>query len=568
MPRTLWKYIFLETLRLVVIASCVLVTVIAFAVTVKPLGDGKLSAAQAVSFMLFAVPPMLAYALPFAAGFGTTLAYHRLADDNEISAAKAGGLSHRQILAPALAIGLMLALGVGLLNDQIIPRFLTRMEHMITQDLTQVMVNQLDQGHSATFGNTEIHADRVFNYPLEADSPYERTVRLDGLVAIETEADGTISLEATSSTAWLYIFRAAALPEASRGGFNPDDLIAKIVFDDGAAFVDGQYGDISDYETRAWALPSAFNDDPKYLTGAELRALHDRPEAMSFVESRRLDLARALATAQTIRTLERRASTSRQLVFINALAGRTLFVSTSEITWNGLGHWDIAPMPGQSTVEIEEQAADGTVTRSHAAIARLFPQTPSASTEGFLNPGASTGAVSLRFRLELQDVTVGTSTGDARLDTVTQIPEEVIQGLTIEGDPMPGLAALSSAALLELAVPYQGQDDISHRAQNLTRMIDDLGREVLSKRHERYAMSASCLVMVLTGAVMALKLKDKMPLVIYLWSFFPALITIIMIASGQSTIHKEGVVGVPLLWSGVIGLAAYTLLTLRNLARR
>jgi len=99
-------------------------------------------------------------------------------------------------------------------------------------------------------------------------------------------------------------------------------------------------------------------------------------------------------------------------------------------------------------------------------------------------------------------------------------------------------------------------------------MIEDLGREVLSKRHERYAMSASCLVMVLTGAVMALKLKDKMPLVVYLWSFFPALTTIIMIASGQSTIHKEGAVGIPVLWSGVVGLTAYTLLTLRNLARR
>jgi len=567
MPRTLWKYIFLETIRLVLIAACVLVTVIAFAVTVKPLGDGKLNAAQAVSFMLFAIPPMLAYALPFAAGFGTTLAYHRLADDNEITAAKAGGLSYRQILAPALAIGLLLALAVGLLNDQIIPRFLTRMEHMITQDLTQVMVNQLDRGQSAVFGDTEIHADRVINYPLKPDSPYERTVRLDGLVAIETEADGRISLEATSSTAWLYIFRAAALPEANRGGFKPDDLIAKIVFDDGVVFSDGRYGDIANQESPAWALPSAFDDDPKYLTGAELARLHDHPESMSFIETRRLDLARALATAQTIRTLERKASTTRQLVF-NAPAERTLFVSTSRITWNDLGYWDIAPLPGQPTVEIEEQASDGTVTRSQAAVARPFPQTSTPSAEGFFNPNASVAAVSLRFRLELQDITVGTSTGDARLDTVTQIPGDVINGLTTEDDPMPQLAALSSADLLDRAVPYQSQGEITARATTLTRMIEDLGREVLSKRHERYAMSASCLVMVLTGAVMALKLKDKMPLVVYLWSFFPALTTIIMIASGQSTIHKEGAVGIPVLWSGVVGLTAYTLLTLRNLARR
>lgn len=567
MPRTLWKYIFLETARLVLIASCVLVTVIAFAVTVKPLGDGKLNAAQAVSFMLFAIPPMLAYALPFAAGFGTTLAYYRLADENEITAAKAGGLSYRNILAPAVAIGLLLAVSVGVLNDQIIPRFLTRMEHMITQDLTQVMVNQLDQGQSAVFGNAEIHADRVINVPVQPGSPYERTVRLTGLAAIETDADGNITFEATSSTAWLLIFRAANLPEADRGGFNPDDLMATIAFDNGQAFREGRYFDLTDAESPAYQLPSAFDDDPKYLTGAQLRALADKPEAMSFIETRRLDLARALATAQTIRTLERRASSSRQLVFSNSTAGRTLFVSTSSITWNNLGYWDIDPAPGQDTVEIEEQAADGTVTRSQANVARLFPQS-NTSAEGLFNPGASASTVSLRFRLELQEVEVGTSTGDARLDTVTQIGEEVIQNLTTQDDPMPALARLSSAELLDRAEPYQSQGEINARAQNLTKRLAALDREVLSKVHERYAMAASCFVMVVTGAVMALKLKDKMPLIIYLWSFFPALATIILIASGQSTTHKEGLIGVPVLWSGVLGLAAYTFLTLRNLARR
>mgnify|MGYP000423281398 CR=1 FL=1 len=38
--------------------------------------------------MLLAMPPMLQYALPFAACFGATLAYHRFAADNEAVAAQ------------------------------------------------------------------------------------------------------------------------------------------------------------------------------------------------------------------------------------------------------------------------------------------------------------------------------------------------------------------------------------------------------------------------------------------------------------------------------------------------
>ncbi|MFN7022309.1 MAG: hypothetical protein ACK4WH_13405, partial [Phycisphaerales bacterium] len=97
--------------------------------------------------------------------------------------------------------------------------------------------------------------------------------------------------------------------------------------------------------------------------------------------------------------------------------------------------------------------------------------------------------------------------------------------------------------------------------------VDDLMREVLSKQQERLAMSAACLVMVLIGATMALRLRDSLPLAVYMWAFFPALATVICISAGQRMTHGSGLVGLPLLWAGVAALGVYGVFEFVKLVR-
>ena len=92
-PWTLWVSMSVELGRLVLLTTAVLVAVIAFALSIKPLASGQLGPAEAVRFMAMAMPPMLAYALPFASCFGATLAYHRMVQDRD-PGGHAGGLSH------------------------------------------------------------------------------------------------------------------------------------------------------------------------------------------------------------------------------------------------------------------------------------------------------------------------------------------------------------------------------------------------------------------------------------------------------------------------------------------
>jgi lipopolysaccharide export LptBFGC system permease protein LptF len=121
--------------------------------------------------------------------------------------------------------------------------------------------------------------------------------------------------------------------------------------------------------------------------------------------------------------------------------------------------------------------------------------------------------------------------------------------------------------LLEEAASAQEGSAVRSEATGLAEEITSLEREVLSKSQERWALSASCLVMVLLGAVMAMRLKDATPLVVYLWSFFPALISVVVTESGQQATHSHGVWGLPLLWAGVFGLGGLLLFTFRRMAR-
>ncbi|MBL4591321.1 MAG: LptF/LptG family permease [Phycisphaerales bacterium] len=105
---TIWRAILFDFFRLLLLTTAVVVATIVFATTIKPLADGKITAGQAIRFMGLAIPPMLSYALPFAAGFSATLTYHRIASENEATAIYAGGISHKKFLFPMLVCGVLI----------------------------------------------------------------------------------------------------------------------------------------------------------------------------------------------------------------------------------------------------------------------------------------------------------------------------------------------------------------------------------------------------------------------------------------------------------------------------
>jgi hypothetical protein len=144
-----------------------------------------------------------------------------------------------------------------------------------------------------------------------------------------------------------------------------------------------------------------------------------------------------------------------------------------------------------------------------------------------------------------------------------------LHGLRAGTDAAAGVAGLSAPALVEAVSADAVKDtpEVGERLQKLRTQVTQMRRDVLAKVHERMAMSASCFVMTLTGAVAALRLTRSMPLTVYLWTFFPALACLVTISGGQQMTRTVGAPGLILMWGGVAALFAYTLMVYRNLAK-
>ncbi len=558
---TLWRAILIEFWRLLLLSTAVLVTVMAFAATVKPLADGKLTADQAVRFMRYAVLPMLSYTLPFAGGFAATLAYHRMVSENEVTAAHAGGVSHRRLLAPAIASGLLLAGTLWFLNDRVIPRDLLAMERMITRDFARLMVNSLRQGEAARIGNTEIHADFVEEVRPDPESPVRERFLLAGVGVVETDSAGAVTIDGTAKRAWILLLPVWALsPEDRERIGDQADTAVIISLVDVTIYRNGAPMSADPLVLPAIPIANVFRDNPKFRSAAELRAIYDDPDQINTVDRQRVALARTLAAFRSYADFARDLSAGRPLQ-LNTPDGSTIRALGAALEADG-GRWHIRPLRESGLVELEITTREARRDRLTAAGASLSIQTPAENDP--LADQSAAGAS--RFALDLTGVRIIGPTGQG-----TDIAQTTYRDLWPAGDPMPATLALPSEDLIALALEEHADappgSPVLAAVDRLEHEIRRLRHKIVAKRHERWALSASCVVMVALGAVMAMHLRHATPLIIYLWSFFPALGTIIMMEAGGQTIASRGAVGLPLLWSGVIALAVLAAVVYRRMTR-
>ncbi len=564
---TLWRAISIEFWRLLLLTTSVVVATIAFAVTIKPLADGKLSIDQAIRFMAYAIPPMLAYALPFAAGFAATISYHRMSSENEVTAVYASGVSHKKLLFPSLVSGIILATSMVALNDQVIPRFLKEMERMVTQDFAKIFVGSLRNGESAKIGNNEIHADFVQQVDPEPGSPVIEQYLLGGVVLVKADPEGTVTIDGTANRAWIQLRPAWSLGPEDRARIDNDDATTVLMkFIDMTINREGSPITVDPFTLPAFAIPRVFKDDPKFMTSTEIRSLRDDPDQMNFVDSKRIDLAKGIASIRVFRDVANQARAGSAVEFNSSHTGGTISVLAGGFK-AASGQWTLLPHPQTNSIEIEVVDRSGRTDRLRATSAIVLPER--GSTNDPLAAAAATKPT-LDFTLSLTDVEVLGSLDNNRPST--QIASTQYTGLRFKQDPLEEILALPSIELLEYAIPYTNPAAVDYApflvepADRLRIQIDGLNKEILSKIHERWAMALASMVMVLAGAVIALRLKNTQPLVVYQWSFFPALGTIVLISGGQQSVHNSGPIGIPVVYSGVLILLIYTWVSLKKVS--
>lgn len=544
-PRTLWRLYLMDLLRLVSLTAGVLVTVIAFAGAVKPISDGVLDAADAVKYILLAIPPMLAYALPFAGGFASTLVYHRMATDLEATAAYASGVSHRSLLAPALGLALACAGCLVALNEQVIPRFLERMQRLVTTDVGRLIAQRVERGEGVAFKGVMLHADQVQRVAPAPGTGVLDQLLLTGFAAVLHE-NNEPNREVAAQRAKVWLVEGEG-PSEEQGVTR---LIVKlenvtVVLPDRGLVAAAEINDLS------WTVPNAFRDNVKFLTSDQMSVLHEHPERMNWIESRRQALLYTLAERRTMELMTAQSGRDNLLRMVDG-RGHPVEIVTGQLVWKD--RWELLPPAPGKPVEVRMVR----VRPSGVSQAEIrTPTTLLADSAVLANDArAETPSQRLVFSLVLR----GVRTSDAGGAVLGELS---VPGLTFGASPTQEYRAMSSTQLLAAAKPWLERPEpdplVAKAASELERHLKRLSRDILSKRHERMALAASCLVMILTGAVAALYLSRRQPLAVYLFTFFPALACVVTISGGQQMIVKQGPVGLWLMWAGVGGLAIYTL---------
>ncbi|UCG57830.1 MAG: LptF/LptG family permease [Phycisphaerales bacterium] len=186
------RYIFRELFKVFVPTAIALTLILSLGIVLRPMQEYGVGPRQVVSLMGYFLPVTLTFVLPIAALFAGALAYGRLANDNEIDACKASGISLATLIYPGLALAIAIAIANLLLSFHVTPAFVHRAEESFKADARQILFRNVQRrGYYKPPGSKTL---------IYADHADMHNNLLAGVVAIETR-DGTIGRINTAETA-------------------------------------------------------------------------------------------------------------------------------------------------------------------------------------------------------------------------------------------------------------------------------------------------------------------------------------------------------------------------------
>ncbi len=536
-PILIWKMLTAELLRGLLFSTGAIVLVVSFGATIKPIADGSIGAVDAMKFMGFAVIPMLQYALPFGACMAATLGYHRFASENEVVAASASGVSYGALIVPALAAGAVLGASLLFLTGHLAPRFTRQLESLVTKDAAHTIVRQIEMGQSVTIDDMILHADEAHRIGATPGSGAIDYFLLKGVVAAQVDKQsGELSADLASERAdvWLY-------PAESDG----ESVVAVYMRVTGgvAKQADEALIRLRRTDFGPWIIPGALGDDLDYMTNSELRAVTADPESFRPVVRRRDESAAVLATSRVRSEIVNTIASEGQLTLVDPDGGRLV---VSDVR-SGLGGDRLEPIDGAEAISVTWRRDGGGLRQLRADSGTITVR---------VNAQEKTGRISI----ELLDVS-GVDEREGRRESLT-----LGEAFTLPNDPAPGAFTLSADQLIEISSATQ-DETLAASGRRLSDYILDVRREAVGNQHQRAALSLASFLMTPLGAVMALRLREKIPLHVYLWSFFPALACVVIASGGASIAEESGDVGLYVIWAGCAAFGAFGLFEFLRLRR-
>ncbi|MFO0829922.1 MAG: LptF/LptG family permease [Phycisphaerales bacterium] len=534
----LFRSIFLDLCKVLLVTASVLVTVIAFGAAIKPLSENMIGPADILRVMAYTTVPMLQFALPFAGAFAAVIVFHRLVNDNEILAMAASGMPYRRIMRPVFALGIVLTAVMVFLVDYGGPTFWRELKQLVAKDLTRVFVAYVERGEARQLGGTEIYADEAYVQEAPPDSGATQRLRLVGVAAIEFNHEAKAEREPQREFTAQY-----ATVDVHRVGVNS---LLKIALQNASVYNRGDRAIAGAAIVRPEAidLGRTVDQGPKGLTFLELMELRKHLERDPDIDARRRELALGLAAADAWQALADAVAAKGPVVF-----------ETGSESDSDRFELDAAALDGATAVGrdgkgivIRQRSADGRVrseiSADHAALSLASIDADGdvrfdlLADDALVRDVRAPEAATIRRPVRLTDLELAPETAP-RVDRETASIDE-----------------LRAAATARMAAAVGGPADaikarLSYGVRELDARVKYTSDEIVARIVQRIAQSMTAMIMLVAATVFTLWFRNRSPLFIYVVAFVPAIIDILLVSGGEQMLRRNvSVSGIVVAFSG------------------
>lgn len=523
MPGLLTRYMAGELLKTILITTTVLVAVIAFGTAIKPLSRNLLGGADILKYVLFAMVPMMEYALPFAAGFGSTLVMHRFAGDNEILAMNSCGLSPRRIFRPIFILAAVLLLVMLALVEFLVPVFWSRMESLLAHDVTRLLASSVERGEAFTLGDTRIYADEVLVQEAPEGTQADTRLVMVGVAALQVDEKGRPETEFTAEYATMDLYRMDGRS------------ILKLVLGDATVFRsgDGSLVRVPTAEPRAIDLGRGFRLGVKMLTLPEMFEVQAAPAEYPNLRPNIDGMRQLLVRAGSIQHLAEQLDAGGQVELEDA--GRNQIwriVSAESVRRNG----GVFALEAPVIERIEDASAPQRTRASSLVITEAWRDGRMIFDVELTMPESidDSSIAGIRWPTEIRSLTLPVADAPRFLD---ETPTEIVSAArSLDGTEIgfPKLARQITNSLKSFDIGVQ-------------RLLWDIG----GRMQQRMAQACTGPLLFILGAILAIRLRSSPPLTVYVIAFIPAILDIVLISGGEQSLRRGPTpAGYLLIWSG------------------
>lgn len=146
--RLLQRYITLELFRVFVMVLIAFSVLLVFVGVFQQATENGLGPMEVLQILPYVVYSLLPITIPATMLLTVTVVYGRMAGDQEITAAKAAGISVFSLLWPSLLMGACLSVSALILTDQVIPWSINKIQETVLIKMEKIFLDQLRNDHN------------------------------------------------------------------------------------------------------------------------------------------------------------------------------------------------------------------------------------------------------------------------------------------------------------------------------------------------------------------------------------------------------------------------------------